>query len=179
MAQFRNRQVPSDRRSCRSRHIANKKAVFTVWVSVPVLPVPSDPYPHSYVTVHWYRHPNCNSKFLTLTPTLTLTLLTLLSVSISTADPEIWITGAWRGEGLCPSTVGIWGYAPGKIFKNWLWLSFCVVSLITEGVSSVVKRYFEGLENGGPLFASHVSRNKRLSTRRDNSQSVCCACHYC
>ena len=36
--------------------------------------------------------------------------------------------------------------------------NFCVVSLITKGESSVMKRYFEGLENGGPLFASHTSR---------------------
>ena len=40
-----------------------------------------------------------------------------------------------------------------------------VVSLITEGESSVVKRYFKRLENGRPLFAS---KKKRLSTRRDS-----------
>jgi len=37
--------------------------------------------------------------------------------------------------------------------------NFCLVSLLTEGESSVVKRYFRstGLGNGGPLFASRTS----------------------
>ena len=75
--------------------------------------------------------------------------------------------------------------------------NFDVVSLITEGESSVLKRYFEGLENDGqcfskigmklrslendgPLFASHTSRKKYLFTRQDSQTwyGVCWACRF-